>query len=483
MNILWIEDFGGGFPANSTTLGALFRDVVPKDTWRDHWDDDEINLLAAPGHLRDFSRKHAPFGEICLCRHWPDFEDLRAAEPGRSVADAFDVVVIDINLAEGVDSARAIPEAFRGDPRQFHRKAGFFIFHTLLREGFPPEGIAFLTGEMGSSFAEFEGHCRESLMPTPLAFEKTDSGLGAFRDWLKGRYRDSYRLLRRGVLEGCRDLGRRLAADPEFAAPFRRFLGPGETHPDASDHLATLLETLPPLVPPRRLTPFGAFHATFLRSLSREWESRYQPRPAVQGGPRGEEYWQCRCLGQIMKSARNWTSHDQRVQPTRTPEGDLAFLFLVNARAVFNLPPGIEPYERQLLLAIGGPDASPPSPMDVKKITDHGKSLLAESFQATKTRANKFLERSEGLLHFDALVNALHRGETGDLNFMDYLYLLFWHGLADIRVSLAKGKPAEQPDAIEIPAIFRLVFKRTALTQHDLFLALGHALYLRSQAK
>ena len=41
MNILWIEDFGGGLSAGTETLQLLFQELVPFD----NWDEDTLSLL------------------------------------------------------------------------------------------------------------------------------------------------------------------------------------------------------------------------------------------------------------------------------------------------------------------------------------------------------------------------------------------------------------------------------------------------------
>ena len=52
----------------------------------------------------------------------------------------------------------------------------------------------------------------------------------------------------------------------------------------------------------------------------------------------------------LMKMTRNWVSHANLLEPLNPHI--IAFLFLVNMRAMFKLPKAIQPYEKILLRCI-----------------------------------------------------------------------------------------------------------------------------------
>ncbi|MFU8789618.1 MAG: hypothetical protein ACNA7G_11360, partial [Methylobacter sp.] len=55
MNILWIEDFGGGLDRGTATLNLMFRDLISFDDW----DEDELSLLSHPNDLESFFKENS----------------------------------------------------------------------------------------------------------------------------------------------------------------------------------------------------------------------------------------------------------------------------------------------------------------------------------------------------------------------------------------------------------------------------------------
>jgi hypothetical protein len=95
--------------------------------------------------------------------------------------------LIDINL----DSYRT-PDDERPqgiDRSEFDRKAGFYIYHQLIKEGLPSDNLAFFTGE-SESMADFLYHCEDILLDPPKhIFEKTPVGLKHVHEWIKRKER------------------------------------------------------------------------------------------------------------------------------------------------------------------------------------------------------------------------------------------------------------------------------------------------------
>ena len=59
-------------------------------------------------------------------------------------------------------------------------------------------------------------------------------------------------------------------------------------------------------------------------------------------------------LGWIMKNVRNWTAHTSVIN--RLEAQDVAFMFLINMRAMFDLGPKLVTYERVLLALFSNGD-------------------------------------------------------------------------------------------------------------------------------
>src|SRR5205823_6546597 len=103
---------------------------------------------------------------------------------GREAGD-FDVALIDINLEAYRTPADQLPEGI--ESAGFDKKAGFHIYHQLLKSGFLDDNIAFFTGEE-NSLREFSRYCGEILVEKPKnTFEKKQSDFERLRDWLQAK--------------------------------------------------------------------------------------------------------------------------------------------------------------------------------------------------------------------------------------------------------------------------------------------------------
>lgn len=102
MNILWIEDFGGGLDSGTQTLNLLFQDLLSFN----NWDEDEWSLLSNPADLQDYCQKNSARHCIYLCRHYFDYE---AFKTNNDLIRKIDAVIIDIRLDNQVDFDAPIP--------------------------------------------------------------------------------------------------------------------------------------------------------------------------------------------------------------------------------------------------------------------------------------------------------------------------------------------------------------------------------------
>jgi len=343
MKILWIEDFGASQPleANGTTLGILFREIFGSEILAEWSDENKLNEKSS--ELSRFCKDHSLPHEVNLVKNYGEFLQFeKSSNQPLSITD--DIVVIDIDLSHGVDPSIPIPEGY--SPEDFHKRAGIYIFNHLVRKGFDPENICFLTANADNTFDDFKKTCIQGMVPIPKDFLKASDGYLGFRNWLSDRCKRPYLVLRRGILDGCEWL-----KGESVTLRFPRFCGEKEMGilGDGKLYLDTLASLLPQREPDHS-TKLQAFNV-FLRSLAHIWETQAKPhlynkRTDLDGTLALNFAW-------IMKNLRNWTTHEARIGDFSSK--DVAFFFLVNMRAIFlRAAPGkpqkdVWPYETQLL--------------------------------------------------------------------------------------------------------------------------------------
>jgi len=409
MNVLWIEDFGGGLKADSATVINLFRGLIPARVFDDEWGA-ETDLLSDPGELSRFFLSHSPVHRVDLMRHYADFQAASI-----NFNSEYDAVAIDINLSRGLPRDTDLPTG-HVDAEAFHKKAGFYIYNQLIQRGFPAEHICFLTGEKESTFGEFTQHCQQALMPLPAAFGKDDAGLDEFRGWLDARHRSPYAILRRGVIEGCRMVRSMLEGQAD-AIQFNAFLENGRiTCTAMNDYLSTLASFLSARKPATKIE-LERMLRLFARSIAHEWESNAKPtniRPA------GDKHLiALRAFGQVMKNTRNWLAHGESLNHLTSQA--VAYLFLINLRAMFFLPPAIQRHENILLTVFGAPVSSLSKETLITQLTDSYRDLV----QNIKPAGDDKLA-----WRFNDIANNLENlGVTG-IDYVQALYQILWHQLA-----------------------------------------------------
>ena len=120
----------------------------------------------------------------------------------------------------------------------------------------------------------------------------------------------------------------------------------------------------------------------------------------------------------LMKMTRNWVSHANLLEPL--DHQTIAFLFLVNMRAMFKLPQSIQPYEEILLICI--------SPLPADNLKNLDKDIkYAEEYVDGILQGLKINETG----HFGNKINAIYRQNTGNPDaeahdFKKFLLHYFW---------------------------------------------------------
>ncbi len=410
MNVLWIEDFGFLQP-DSATLINFFGDLIPSTVFNRNWNP-ETDLLDDPDALSRFCEHHSDIHALTLLRHYGDFIDLTGSH---DIVGDQDIVAIDINLSSGVPKDVLLPEG-HDDPNSFHKKAGVYIYHQLIQMGFPDDNICFLTGEKESTFAEFANHCRSALMPMPNAFGKDDAGMSDFRRWMDDHRKSDYITLRRGVIEGCKKL-RDIARQPD-GIQFNKFIKSDADAVSADsmdDYLSSLMRFLPLKLPANDEDRTRTLRL-FTRAIVHEWESKVNPHAS------GDD--KLRSLGWVMKETRNFLTHSQALN--HLAEQDAAYLFLVDMRAMFAMPPQLMRFEAILLSLFE----------DVRRARFADKQQMEEALRCSHERLlNVFWESGGPRASRDFRELAKYADElriTG-INYVVLSYQILWHQLAQRR--------------------------------------------------
>jgi hypothetical protein len=222
------------------------------------------------------------------------------------------------------------------EKEKFHINAGFYIFNDLVHLGFPAEKMCFMTGEQ-SSFSGFKKQCDDIYIPEVVGFEKGDANFWKLRQWIKKRESD-YAILRRGIIEGCRYL-KALKESLRFDKFSKDIKKPAFL--DVDDYLDVLENFLPLREPDNKAT----LYKLFIRTLAHEWEESVKPTKVDDDQITLAFSW-------IMKMTRNWMAHNSTAIFNNLAEQDVAYLFICNMRAIFDLGIEAKDYEKSLLFFV-----------------------------------------------------------------------------------------------------------------------------------
>jgi hypothetical protein len=172
MKILWVEDFGQK-TGPSTIVDEVFSEILSEASLSDEYDETNTDVA---GQLSALFGKYT-LHEVHLCRSYLEWKETDEQHGGD-----FDIALIDINLESYKTPKRDRPPGIHGS--DFDKRAGFYIYHQLIKRGFPDDNIAFFTAE-GKSLKEFSEYCGDILLDPPkYCFEKSLVFYEPLRRWL-----------------------------------------------------------------------------------------------------------------------------------------------------------------------------------------------------------------------------------------------------------------------------------------------------------
>lgn len=427
MNILWLEDFDK-LELSDTLLRSFFGGLLDFNDW----DGVEYRLLNQPDDLRRYCSEKSHHC-IHLCRHYFDYKQFI----DRKLLKEIDLILIDINLEKAVDASLPVPVDVT-NPIEFHQQAGFYIFNDLIHRGFPQDRLCFMTGQTARSnsnspdimsLKDFQKRLSDLYIPQATGFEKKNDQYAKLRQWIDDKHTDYYRL-RRGIIEACQYL--RSQSD-QFR--IKNYLNKDrfEDHDavlDLDDYLNSLERLLPIQEPPD--SEKSTLYKIVVRTLSHEWEAlKPQHRNAVDSS-----VW---AFSHIMKTTRNWIAHNSKSIFNKLTAQDVAYFFICNMRALFDLGQETRNYETILLELFVKPGEN-------EHLERSQEAVRQKNIPLVDTYVRCFNEKETQQVYFHNILNELQKDSRmlkkyeDDRFFVTALYQFFWQLSSDFRPKPDKAR-------------------------------------------
>jgi CheY-like chemotaxis protein len=371
-----------------------------------------------------------------------NFDDAEKAI--NSCLQEFDLVVLDINLEESPISQNIQERAknYGLEGAEFLKECGMSLFLNLLENGFPKERIIFLTansdekfdlidrleaarkennldemdaiieeiqdyldderskkcgnliesGNVGelivvlreyfdgarsgsentyNTFCEAYKRCR---IKPPEAINKNLKVKIHLNRWIGRHENNQYLMLRRGIVEGCDYLRNKSSRFSSYSAS-----------PDKNNDfdLSSYMDILSGFFLITESYNLSHQYKLFIRTLAHEWDDAVRPKKLKLDGKENSQV--SLAFSWIMKMTRNWSAHSKVFEGLSAQ--DVAFLFIVNMRAMFELGSELAPYEKYLLNLFE-------SPLEVEAF----KSIYGMDFKDKRKFGNYFEERKIPLI-------------------------------------------------------------------------------------
>jgi hypothetical protein len=321
-----------------------------------------------------------------------------------------DFIVLDVDMPlqrpEQQDKNNYLPDLIKKYQSETELKkiAGYQIYIDLVIElGFPKSHILFCSNHAGY-FDEFTKKFESSNIKFPPLYEKEHKK--DIENWLTAAQSD-YSVLRRGIIEGCNSLKNLI--DTENKLLFNGFIeGDDKTMKleDAHNYLDVLANFLPLREPVDKST----LYKLFIRTLTHEWEAT-EPK-------------KIRGLAWIMKSTRNWITHNSTLF-NALDETMIAYLFIMNMRIMFSFDETVQSYEN-ILLSLFTKEA-----LSVQLFKDKSKNKLIPISDAYCDIKNLALDNHvKDAFLFNTLANNIQESNSPARNnkplFAKLLYQMFW---------------------------------------------------------
>ena len=204
------------------------------------------------------------------------------------------------------------------------------------------------------------------------------------------------------------------------------------------------LKTLQNFLPLREPSDTQSIYKLFVRTLSHEWEEDFEPdNLKLADIPDENALERQKMFGGIIKCVRNWTAHAKILD--QLGECEVAFLFMVAMRAMFDLSDKTTSYETLLLNLL----TDKLQKQELKTLIEqHPDELLSECSksysqllkayaQVLKKKGKLLQPPSPTQLDFSSILKAMQYWDKNNEAQFDYvtgLFQMFWHDLSEMTV-------------------------------------------------
>jgi len=389
-HFLWVEDFKASEKERedniiSSTIDLVFGSIVENQDFKDEY------------QARRLLEKQGIF-----LRH--NLLDALEFINTTSELAKVDFIILDVDMPLQRDGQKDKYNYLPPLIKQYHSEAelkkiaGYQIYIDLVIElGFPKSHILFCSNHAGY-FEQFVEKFESSNIKFPPLLQKEHDK--EIKNWLTDAQSD-YFVLRRGIIEACQYL-----KNQKDKLRFDKFCKDGKNaFLDIDDYLATLENFLPLREPSDKKT----LYKLFIRTLAHEWEESVEPKLLDDKGSFAFSW--------VMKMTRNWIAHNSTAIFTNLTEQDIAYLFICNMRALFDLDDTVQSYEKHLF-----------SLFDIKANTEN--KIRNNSIPLIDTYVSYFNEKTNRTdVHniLNDLQNDKYKLQNkGDEFFITGLYHCFW---------------------------------------------------------
>ena len=170
----------------------------------------------------------------------------------------------------------------------------------------------------------------------------------------------------------------------------------------------------------------------FVRTLAHEWDEAVKPKKLDKQQVTLAFSW-------IMKMTQNWSAHTHVFD--RLKAQDVAFLFIVNMRAMFDLGENLAPYEKHLLSLFK-------TPLEVddfkSKVGTGFKDMQIPLTQKYARLINQYGTTYEAIAFHDLLNEFQKKNSSKEDVLVRGLYQVFWFLTSYGRVNIDKHKIQDQ---------------------------------------
>jgi hypothetical protein len=418
-HFLWVEDFNISETKRSenivsSTVSSVFGSILDKT---------EVSARLAEEDeydAQDFLEEKGIFLKLNLLEALEFIND-----PKELSKIDFVVLDVDMPLENGQrDNNNYLPiliEQYKSEDA-LRKIAGYQIYTELVIElGFPKSHILFCSNH-ASYFEELKSKFASANIKPPISpnsdkpfLEKSDKA--DINQWLDNAHLD-YFILRRGIIEGCRYIANLIKneekdkdREKQLTKDYLRFNDYIESEKEVSlEDMRDYLKVLENFLSLREPVDKSTLYKLFTRTLTHEWEAT-EPK-------------KIRGLAWIMKSTRNWITHNSTLF-NALDETMVAYLFIMNMRIMFSFDETVQSYEN-ILLSLFTKEA-----LSIQLFKDKSKNKLIPISEAYCDIKNIALDNHvKDAFTFNAIANNIQESNSPIRNdkllFAKLLYQMFW---------------------------------------------------------